>query len=709
MRHTIQMPTATTAATARISALMTQARRMRACALTIAMLTTAAAFPPPAATARVTDHIIALPAAPGNGANAFAASGPARSATRRVRARGLPAAASPAAILDACPPEAQGATCGHIDAPFDRADPSGGTIPIAFELYPHTDPGPAESAILVNFGGPGGGTTPLRGVPQFWFGPALAHHDLLLVDDRGRGSSAPIDCPDLQHGNGPLIEITALCAAQLAPHAADYSSAEIAADNDAVRTALGYQAVDFVGTSYGGIDAAAYATRFPAHLRSLVLDAPWGEPSLDPFARAADGTHRDVTNIGLLCRRSAACRPSADDAVNAVARLVRRVRQTPVTGTGLDANGASHRVTIDPTYLFVHIIDNAGNPDALAFYTPTEIPAAERALARGDAVPLLRLAAEGDFPIPGDSGDPREFSAGAFAATACVDQPWPWSPDVSLVRRQTQWANAVNAQPDAPFAPFSADEIMLSIYGGADSCLSWPHTGTRPPVEPGTRYPRVPTLVLQGELDTYVGLVPQTAALYPKAKLVTVKGAGHNTFRWSSCGGDLAAHFLNTLTVGSTSCAEKSQLNYGGIASFPRLAAESRAADPRAHNRASRSTLRVAHVAADVALDALKRSFLSSSGNGPGLRGGTFHTEYADVWTTTLNKVRWVDDVAVSGTLHWSFDAGALDADLQITGPGDNNGTLHLKGGWLTADAARSITVTGTLGGYQVAATVPST
>jgi hypothetical protein len=189
---------------------------------------------------------------------------------------------------------------------------------------------------------------------------------------------------------------------------------------------------------------------------------------------------------------------------------------------------------------------------------------------------------------------------------------------------------------------------------------------------------------------------------------VTVKGAGHNTFRWSSCGGELAAHFLNTLTVGDTSCAGKSQLNYGGIASFPRLASESRTADPRAHNRASWSTLRVADVAADAVLDTLKRSFLSSSGDGPGLRGGAFHTDYADVWTTTLTNVRWADDVAVTGTLHWSFDTGALDADLQVTGPGDNNGTLHLEGGWLIAGAPRSITITGTLDGRHVAATVPS-
>jgi hypothetical protein len=145
---------------------------------------------------------------------------------------------------------------------------------------------------------------------------------------------------------------------------------------------------------------STYATRFPGHLRSLVLDAPWGEPYFDPFARAADGAHRVVTRIGLLCDRSPACARSSDDAIDAVRRLVRRVRRDSVTGTGLDADGGTHDVTIDTTYLVVHIIDGVGDPNTLSYYLSSEIPAAGDALARGDAVPLLRLAAESDFPIP---------------------------------------------------------------------------------------------------------------------------------------------------------------------------------------------------------------------------------------------------------------------------------------------------------------------
>ena len=63
-----------------------------------------------------------------------------------------------------CPPEAQdlGGMCGTLPVLLDRRHPEGKKIDIYFELYLHTNPGPAESAIIGNPGGPGLGTTQLR-------------------------------------------------------------------------------------------------------------------------------------------------------------------------------------------------------------------------------------------------------------------------------------------------------------------------------------------------------------------------------------------------------------------------------------------------------------------------------------------------------------------------------------------------------------------
>jgi hypothetical protein len=123
-------------------------------------------------------------------------------AMRRAEAARLPAVAANV-VWVTCPPEAQsyGALCGNVAVPLDRRDPSQGTINIYFELYLHSGSGPAESAFLGNFGGPGLTTTGVRSYFLSIFGSILDVHDMLLIDDRGRGSSDLIVCNDLQYGN----------------------------------------------------------------------------------------------------------------------------------------------------------------------------------------------------------------------------------------------------------------------------------------------------------------------------------------------------------------------------------------------------------------------------------------------------------------------------------------------------------------------------
>ena len=604
------------------------------------------------------------------------------------------AAASPSAVPEPCPPEAEGAVCGHVDVPLDRSDPSAGTIPIAFEQYPHTDPGPAVSAIIPNFGGAGVSTTALRQIALGSYASLRDRHDILLIDGRGRGRSGVIDCPDYQQGTGPLIESIGACADQLGARAALYSTADVAQDYEAVRAALGYGAVDFVGNSSGGVDAAAYASRFGHRLRTLVLNGAV-EPAMDAFARGHVGVGKQIERVGAICKRSRACARSAGEAVAAVRRLVRRVRRAPVDGLG-------------PSQLVFHVLDNV---DGFGI-THGELPAAADALKRGDWRPLLRLAAEGGFPSTDDNwdnGPVEEYSAGAFSAAFCLDNPWPWSADAPLPVRQAQWERAVRGTPDAPFAPFRAEEVMFSPYGMAGLCLSWPATGSRRPVEPGARYTKAPALILDGEFDANVGRAEVNAAHYPNATLVRFKGVNHTPLEWSACARELRVEFIRTRKVGDTSCAAQSLFDNPGVAAFPRRVADSPAAR---RGRGNRADLRLTRAAADAALDAFKRGFLSivygGDGHAAGLRGGTVQVVETEAFTATLDGIRWTDDIAVSGTLEWSFDGGPLTADLQIDGPGRKDGTLHLEGGWLIPGAPRSLAITGTLGGKRVVATTPA-
>ena len=110
-------------------------------------------------------------------------------------------------------------------------------------------------------------------------------------------------------------------------------------------------------------------------------------------------------------------------------------------------------------------------------------------------------------------------------------------------------------------------------------------------------------------------------------------------------------------------------------------------------------------VAVATATDALQRSIIGF-GDGVGLRGGTFHTDYSGQWTTALTNCAFAKDVTVNGTVSWEY-AGSFAADLSVSGPGTAGGTLHVEGTWQAPGPVGNFKVTGTLGGKQVAVLVP--
>jgi pimeloyl-ACP methyl ester carboxylesterase len=631
---------------------------------------------------------------------------------RRAGRPALPALATKDVVSATCPPDAAtlGAVCGYIDVPLDREHPAQGTIPIYFELYTHSGPS-LESAILVNHGGPGLTTTGFRGFWLYLFGPNLDVHDLLLIDDRGRGLSGTIDCEEMQHGAAATFDQgTADCAAQLGSADSRYGTGDIAQDMDAVRSALGYDKVDYYAASYGGADVTAYATRFGNHLRSLVLDAPLGTPGLGtPFAWDRYRTHAEPGMVSRDCQRSLTCSPDHPFPQAELDRLILRVRHSPVKGDAYNANGNLMHIRIDENALLSYLIDSpTGN-----FASTGELLAAADSLWQEDSRPLLRLGAEGYVPLVGDLGDPTFFSVGAYFATLCGDQTEAFDWSTPLPERTEQFAEAVKDLPHWFFAPFSKEVgagLLFSI--GNRSCLYWEKpTPSSPVAPPHPTYALAPTLVLTGDLDSRVpyGEVSKVAALFPKSTLVSVAEAGHVTVLWTHCAANLASQFIETLQIGDISCTLTPETVWPAVGRFPLLAKFARpaAVDPDGLNQIDLDERKVVTVAVATATDALQRSTIGN-GVGVGLRAGTFSTDYGNgsVWTTTLTNCAFSEDVTVNGTVTWDVD-GSLVADLTVSGSGTAGGTLHVEGTWYALGPVGDFKVSGTLGGKQVAVLVP--
>ena len=219
--------------------------------------------------------------------------------------------------------------------------PTAGSSHCRSRCFPHTNPdSTAKDALFASDGGPGLSNLANKGFLQFLTDGLTDDRDVFLVDFRGTGSSAAIDCPTLQHNIGDfssdpdrVLRAIGRCGRQLGRDADRYGSGDIARDIDAVRAALGYHRISMYGLSYAGAFLSAYATRYPDRLRSVVVDA--GLPATDPrhsWTWGQDIPPAMARVVALDCRRAPACR-AAGRVPSALARLAAAVRRHPVRGT----------------------------------------------------------------------------------------------------------------------------------------------------------------------------------------------------------------------------------------------------------------------------------------------------------------------------------------------------------------------------------------
>lgn len=190
--------------------------------------------------------------------------------------------------------------CGHVVVPQARDAqglPMGETTVRVGVLVLRPETPSDEAPLFLTHGGPGGSIMPVALSAQYRADPWLEElgktRDIVLVDQRGSGSSLPLlDCDaygrariagsraglDAQAQADLVAEALAGCAEDLAQQgydAAHFNGAEIAADMDAVRRALGYGTIHFYGQSSGTLIAQHLMRDFPDTLRSVILDGPY--------------------------------------------------------------------------------------------------------------------------------------------------------------------------------------------------------------------------------------------------------------------------------------------------------------------------------------------------------------------------------------------------------------------------------------------------
>jgi pimeloyl-ACP methyl ester carboxylesterase len=604
-----------------------------------------------------------------------------------------------------------GGFCGHWERPLDASAALPGHVPLYFEFYPHTAPGPARGTLVATEGGPGYPATDSRADYLALFAPLRAHRDVLIMDNRGTGQSGALDCPALQSAPLWTIGLIGACGEALGPPAAFYGTADAADDLAALLRALDIDRIDLYGDSYGTYFAQVFAVRHPHRLRSLVLDGayPLTGPDYAWYPNYAPAMRR---KFNLACQRSAACSPHPGSSIEHVLPALGLLRSQPFTATAWDADGRDRSIDATPAALAIVMF---GGAPALA--TVREVDAAARAFVAGDRQPLLRLMAETmtDTDSRDPTGNPRKWSAGLAAAVMCQDPPQIFDMRLPPAERAADRdrAIAVRKQTQADtYAPFTIDEYrgMPLDYSFIDACVAWPVAPKTHPaghvVPEDARYPDVPALVISGEFDdiTSVADGAAVARAFRRGTQVVIANSFHvNALprARSRCGAELARRFFDTLVAGDVRCATR-VVPVRLVAQFARHASDLTAAHARGANQADAEQLKIAAAAVATLGDVLARADQNSSGTGKGLRGGSFLlVQHGQNVHISLYQVRWTEDLVVSGALERT-PAGRVAARLELAGPDGEAGRLNIH--WTDDAPLPTAWIDGSLGGANVAA-----
>ncbi len=416
------------------------------------------------------------------------------------------------------------ARCGVLKVPEDRANPAGASIDLSIAVVPALNRRAAAAPLFLLAGGPGQGATAMYVSYAAAFARVNRNHDIVLVDQRGTGRSAPLSChyPDdwqaVDDMMPALRQATLACLRRYGERVRFYTSSAAVADLAAVREALKFRAIDLYGVSYGTRVAQLYMRRYPTAVHAAILDGvTFPQQAIGP-ATPIDA-QRALDLIVTRCAQSADCATAYPDLKQELAELRRQfgAQKSMITiddpNSGLPLKVEFNRNMLNASLRFLS-------------YNATQASLLPTLLHRAAGGALAPLAAQT-----------------VMTARQVADQI------------ASGMQNSVICTEDVPF--FAAAGIdraaIVRTYQGADQldalleiCKLWP----RGAVDADLHSPLtsdIPTLLLSGELDpvTPPAYAQRAAEGLARHRHLILSGEGHGQVN-TGCVPRLMAEFLDS-------------------------------------------------------------------------------------------------------------------------------------------------------------------
>ncbi len=509
---------------------------------------------PPTATATATD----TPVPPTDTPEPTATATPMPSATPTQTATSIPPTATPTASatptpepqseplfeLTACRfdvPPGYTPECGDLIVPEDWGQPDGRRVRMHVAIFRSWHPNPAPDPVIYLTGG--GGVDTFDYLP--WFLPAfgnaiLQNRDLIFFNQRGMHHNYPqLLCPGLPEllqrlaapgPNGEYIDrqereaqqaaFFADCYADLVAQGINlemYDSVTSASDANDLRIALGYDQVNYYGSSYGTLLGLLLMRDHPQGARSVVLDSvfPPEASYLNEYGLNAYDTFRQLFDG---CAADPQCNEQHPDLEARLYQVVDHLNANPRTTTWNEPPEVMYDggAFIDVIYHYLYI----GEPEL--------------------AIEAIEGASAGDFSIADDTA--------------------PSTMDLNSYYIQWGFYRNRDCREEAPFSSYEdyyalmeglppqiVEHYKPSLVLGL--CEGWE-------VEPAASIENepvasdVPALVVSGELDpiTPPRWAQGAAEHLSNSFFYVFPGFGHGVTRNSECALDIMLRFFDDPT-----------------------------------------------------------------------------------------------------------------------------------------------------------------
>ncbi|WP_395372951.1 alpha/beta hydrolase [Marinicella sp. W31] len=395
------------------------------------------------------------------------------------------------------------AECGYVSVPENRTNTTK-NITLKLAIIRTSSKKKKDDPVLMLAGGPGQSALESYTQAEGGFQSILRHRDVVLVDQRGTGSSNALDC-QFDMTEAISVESDAwrdqliACRDSLDADLAEYTTTAVVEDLEDVRKALGIEKWNLIGVSYGSRKALTYMRMYPQSLRSVILDGV--VPQQEPLGLSHDANISGaLVKQFELCQQQPACAEAFGDGEAKMWSLLNRLEDSPINLKLPDPiSGKVEDFTLSKDYAAMALRMFAYSPESMRL------------------IPLLVSLAEED--------QPENLAAQAKMIEIMLTQGLSNALEISVICTE-----------DEPFyrnLPVPEKSLFGNdfVKQNEERCDLWPHQD----VDPSFKEPVVsdiPTLLLSGELDpvTPPRFAETTMQTLSRSQHLVAKGQGHNVF-----------------------------------------------------------------------------------------------------------------------------------------------------------------------------------